>query len=469
MFADVQDVTRYIESNGIKLIDLKFIDLPGRWHHITIPVSDSCNAIFDEGIPFDSSSIQGFRGVESGDLSLIPDISTGFNEPFSEIATLSFICNICEADTKEGIPDDPRSIALRADRLLKEKFGADSLWLPELEFYLFDSAEYSTNRNSAYFEFISKENDPTYDGFTNKINGAYHALPPHDTANHLRDQMVELIEDVGVKVRYHHHEGGAFGQQEIEIVPTNLVHAADAVMLMKYIVRMVAYQNNQVATFMPKPLYNEAGTGMHFHQFMVKDGKSLFWDEKGKYTHLSKMALSSIAGILDHAPSIVGITNPSTNSYKRLVEGFEAPTKGFYGLANRCAAIRIPKYDDCPELKRFEFRPPDPTCNPYLAISAQLMAALDGIDRDLNPDEMGFGPFDDDVFAWSKEKQDNIKSLPTDLGCALKALSEDHDYLLKDGVFCKEIIGRHIAHAQKIAEDIKQYPTAREIEMYFDL
>ncbi|RKZ29905.1 type I glutamate--ammonia ligase [bacterium] len=469
MFSNIDDFLDYIEKDNIAMVDFKFIDLPGRWHHITVPASSCDRRLIITGIPFDSSSIPGFRGVSGGDMSLIPDIATGFIDPFTESPTLSFICNICEADTKENISGDPRGVAIRAERYLKSKYGADSHWLPEIEFYLFEYADYATSRNFAYFEFISEETSPGESGFYNRQNSGYHAIPPMDSGMDVRSAMVLTLENAGIKVRYHHHETGPCGQNEIEIMPAPLVKAADAVILAKYIIRLVAGQYGFVATFMPKPLFDEPGSGMHFHQFLLKNGTSLFWDSEAKYSHLSNEAHSYIAGLLEHAPSLVGITNPTTNSFKRLVSGFEAPTKRFYGLANRCAAIRVPKYDDTPELKRIEFRPPDGSCNPYIAVAAQLLAGLDGIDRKLDPTAMNFGPYDENIGEWSVSKRRRLKDIPSSLDCALDALEKDNDYLTKDGVFDIGMINRHIEFARSSSGDVARYPTAREMELYFDL
>jgi len=301
MFNSSEEAMQYIGKQSIEMVDLKFVDLPGRWHHITIPASSVNELLFYKGIPFDSSSVPGFRGVSCGDMSLIPDVATGFIDPFTELATLSFICNICEADTRANISGDPRGVAIRAVKYLRDKLSAESLWLPELEFYLFDGVAYETGNEFAYFEFDSAEIDSAESGYYNHSNGGYHALPPADRYYDIRSEMVHNAEAMGVPIRYHHHEAGARGQQEIEIVPAPLLDGADAVMLVKYAVKMTAVRYGLVATFLPKPLYNESGNGMHFHQFLVKDDKSLFWDDSAEYAHLSDSALAYIAGILDHA------------------------------------------------------------------------------------------------------------------------------------------------------------------------
>ena len=469
MFENITEVRKFIENNGIEIVNLRYVDVPGRWHNIGIPSRNCTEHILEEGIPFDSSSIPGFKGVECGDMALIPDLSSGFLDPFTEHATLCFLCDICEADTKQNIDRDPRGVAIRAEKYLRGKLGAESIWLPEMEFYLFERAEYGTGKDYSFMEFSSDESNPTANGFAMIHGTGYHAIPPADMSNDVRAEMVSVIEEMGIPVKYHHHEVGPDGQNEIEIIPTTLLKAADAVMLMKYAIRMVASEYDMVACFMPKPIYGEPGSGMHFHQFLRKDGISLFWDEKAEHAHFSNMGKSYISGLLDHAPSLVGLTNPSTNSYKRLIPGFEAPIKQFYGLANRSAAIRIPKYDDTPKMKRCEFRPPDATCNPYLAISAQLMAGIDGIERNLDPEKMNFGPIDQDVTKLPQREQNRIKSIPTNVRDSLSALEKDNAYLLEGDVFPLGLIEKHIEIALEKTSDIELRPTPREMELYFDL
>lgn len=468
MFNSTEKVLAYVKSKGISIIDLRFIDLLGRWHHLSLPAS-GIDMLFAEGIPFDSSNIPGFRGVNCGDMSLVPDISTAFTDVFAELPTLVFICNVVESNTSEGVPSDPRSLLARASALLKSKLGADSMWLPELEFYLFDSVDYGTGGDFGFFELEGGESTPAKSGFVHPPSGGYHSSMPADSGAELRSEVVGIAEGMGIRIRYHHHEVGREGQQEIEMLPAAPMVAADNVMKLKYAIRMAAFRRGMVATFMPQPLFDEPGSGMHFHQFLQKDGQSLFWDEKAPNAHVSELGLSYIAGILDHAPSLVGLTNPSTNSYRRLMLGFEAPTKRFFGLANRSAAVRIPKYDDNAASKNIEFRPPDATCNPYLAIAAQLLAGLDGIDRALDPSALGFGPFDDNIALWPKQKRERLADIPANLSAALAALDGDRDYLVRDGVFPNELIDSHIDHAARLAADVAKYPSPREFELYFDL
>ncbi|MCK5832136.1 type I glutamate--ammonia ligase [bacterium] len=468
MFYSVEEALNYIEEDNISIIDVRFVDLLGRWHHVSL-TSERAACFFSEGIPFDSSSIPGFRGVNCGDMNLMPDIGSAFLDPFTEARTLVFICSVVEADTGEGIPEDPRSVLFRAESLLKKKLGAESLWLPELEFYLFDKASFKTTESFCFFQFENIEADSRENSYIHPPSGGYHSMSPSDKDFDLRSEIVLLAEKAGIPIRYHHHEVGRFGQQEIEMLPSPPVKAADSVMKLKYLIRMAALDRGMVATFMPRPLYNEPGNGMHFHQYLTKDGGSLFWDEKGLYSHFSDIGKAYIAGVLEHSSSIVGLTNPTTNSYRRLVSGFEAPAKKFYGLANRSAAIRIPKYDDKPACKRFEFRPPDATCNPYLAVAAQLLAGLDGIMKKLDPTALGYGPFDDNIDTWSESKKKSLKDIPATLDLALKALKSDRKYLTQDSVFSDSILNRHIEFASKNAEDVAKYPNPREMELYFDL
>ncbi|HHS49821.1 MAG TPA: type I glutamate--ammonia ligase [candidate division Zixibacteria bacterium] len=467
MFNSIEETIRFIESEKIPIIDVRVIDLLGRWHHISIP-SSGAGELFESGIPFDSSSIPGFRGVNCGDMCLSPDVKSAFLDPFTEMPTLVFICQIIEADTGEGLGEDPRSVLVRAEKLLKDKLDADSMWLPEIEFYLFDEASYGTGKTFGFFDFVSKEAE-TETGFIHPPTGGYHAIPPSDAAFDLRNEIIVLAQNAGIPIRYHHHEVGPYGQHEVEMMLASPLAAADNVMKLKYIIRMAALERGLAATFMPKPLYDEAGSGMHFHQFLSRNGVSLFWDEKGEYSHMSELGFHFIAGVLEHAPSLVAITNPSTNSFKRLVPGFEAPTKRFFGLANRSAAIRIPKYDDVPALKRFEFRPPDATCNPYLAIAAQMLAGMDGAERKLDPTALGYGPFDDNVDKWPLSKRKRLKDIPADLATAVDALDKDRKFLTKDGVFSDSLIDRHIEFARKYLTDISKHPVPREMELYFDI
>ncbi|HQN43292.1 MAG TPA: type I glutamate--ammonia ligase [Anaerolineaceae bacterium] len=472
MFQDFIEAATFVRENDIRMIDLKFCDLWGRWHHVTISASEFTPELMEAGIGFDGSSV-GFKSVKAGDMALIPDLTTGFLDPFWEMPTLSFICDTVEADTKERFAGDPRIVVQRAEAYMQERgFATESLWGPEFEFYVFNDVVLENTVNAASYRVDAYEGQWNSvqggDGHLLPLHGGYHAIPPRDQTYDLRARMVMTLEQVGVPVKYHHHEVGGPGQCEIETPLMGLLAAADASLVIKYISKMVANAAGQTVTFLPKPLYGEAGSGMHFHQQLLRDGANLFYDAKGPNL-LSKTALYYIGGLLTHAPAVLAFTNPSTNSYRRLVPGFEAPISAFFSSGNRSAAIRVPKYATQPDTVRFEFRPPDATCNPYLAMAAQLMAGLDGIRRKIDPTPAGFGPIDDDIFSWPAEKRATIKSLPTSLEEALDALEADYDFLLEGGVFTEEMLRTWVKG--KRAEDlqVRSRPHPYEIQMYFDL
>ena len=408
---------------------------------------------------------------------LLPDPSTASRDPFWEMPTLTMIGQPAEPGERGGFPKDPRVILARAEAFMQaEKIASSSLWSPEFEYYIFDAVTYLNDINQASYRIDSDEADwnsadSPDSNLGHKIprQGGYHAIPPMDQLYNLRAKMVAEVEAAGIPVRYHHHEVGGPGQSEIEILELPLREAADAAMRIKYIIKMVAAGHDKTVTFMPKPLYNEAGSGMHFHQRLMRGKKNLFWDPKG-YAGLSKLALHYIGGLLAHAPALLAFTNPSTNSYKRLVPGFEAPVKTIFGLANRSAAVRIPAYADTAATKRIEFRPPDATCNIYLAMAAQLMAGLDGIRRELDPMKLGFGPYDVNVFALPDEEKARIGSLPTSLREAMVALERDQDFLLEGGVFSEDLIAHWIeSKIEKEYNEVRNRPHPYEISLYFDV
>ncbi len=477
MIQKVKQILEFAEQNNIEMVDLKFCDLFGRWHHLTIPISQFDETVFTKGVAFDGSSVPGFKKLEAGDMVLIPDTDTMLIDKFWSHKTLSFICSAYEADTLDLFNNDPRNIAYRAEKFLKETGIADlSLWSPEFEFYIFDSVTYMNDINLACYRIDSEEADwnsgvEEEQNLGHKIprHGGYHAIPPLDNLYNLRAKMVQYIEECSIPVRYHHHEVGGPGQSEIEIHHHPLLKAGDVTMMVKYIIRMVANKNNKTVTFMPKPPYNEAGSGMHIHVQLWKDKKNIFYDENG-YAGLSKLALNFIGGILYHGPTLLAFTNPSTISYKRLVPGFEAPVKAIFGLANRSAAIRIPKYANTPETKRFEFRPSDATCNIYLAISALLMAGIDGMNKKIDPTKQGFGPYDINIFKSPKSEQDKIKSLPTSLKEALDALAANHEFLLAGDIFSEQLIESWIDHKfNKEFNEVRSRPHPYEMSLYYDV
>ena len=472
MFESLEEAVAHAESHDIAMIDLKFSDLWGRWHHVTLPVSQFTPKLMKNGVGFDGSSV-GFKTVSAGDMVLVPDMTTGFEDPFWELPTLSFICSTLEADTRHIFPYDPRNIALRAEAYLQETDVAEcSMWGPEFEFYVFDGVSYENGMNVAAYRVDSVEADWQSEqmgsGYTIPRHGGYHAIPPQDHLFNLRSRISQHLESMGVEVKYHHHEVGGPGQCEVETPLLPLLKAADASLLIKYITRMTAFELEMTATFMPKPLYGEAGSGMHFHQHIWRDSTNLCYDSE-KYGCISDIGRYYIGGLLKHGGAVMAFTNPSTNSYRRLIPGYEAPISAIYSLGNRSAAIRIPKYANRPETARFEFRPPDATSNPYLAMAAQLMAGIDGIRNKMDPTELGYGPINEDIFSWPTEKRAQIKALPTSLSAAMDALEADHEFLLAGDVFSTDLIERWITRKRWEDRQVRDRPHPYEIELYYDL
>ncbi len=472
MFKNFEEAQDYVEKHAIQMVDIKFTDLWGRWHHLTIPASQFTPDLMEKGIGFDGSSV-GLKSVKSGDMVLVPDLGTGFIDPFWEVPTLSFISDTREADTHAIFAHDPRNIAKQAEDYMRKTGLADeSRWGPEFEFYIFDNVSYEYGINRASYALQSAEADWNSatggHGHYIPLHGGYHAIPPKDQLFNLRAEMSIVLEKMGVPVKYHHHEVGGPGQCEIETPMMGLMAAGDATMKIKYVTKMTAHRRSQTATFMPKPLYGEAGSGMHFHQHLFKQDKNVFYDPQG-YGALSQTALYYIGGLLAHGAAVLAFTNPSTNSYRRLVPGFEAPVNAFFSLGNRSAAIRIPKYANQPDTARFEFRPPDATCNIYLALAAQLMAGLDGIRNKIDPTAQGYGPFDKNLFAMSDSERASIRALPTSLDEALDALELDHDFLTEGDVFSEEMIEQWIDFKRKHeALEMRMRPHPYEMSLYFD-
>jgi glutamine synthetase len=472
MFNTFSDAEKYLDTYDIQMIDLKFSDLAGRWHHVTITKREFNQELMAEGIGFDGSSV-GLKSVKSGDMALIPDLATGMIEPFCEIPTLSFICNTVEADSKAVFQDDPRQVARKSEQaLVNSKVASHSLWGPEFEFYLLDGITFANYSHGASYNLESSE------GMWNSIlpghhysippHGGYHAMAPRDQYFQLRSKMVAVLNDMRIPVKYHHHEVGAPGQSEIETPMLPLLFAADAAMTIKYVTKMVAQQSGKYVTYLPKPFFGEAGSGMHFHIQLFKDKTNLFYDPDGDNL-LSQTALYFIGGLLTHAPSVLAFTNPSTNSYRRLIPGYEAPVKCFFSSGNRSAAIRIPKYAIQPEKVRFEFRPPDASSNPYLALSAMLMAGLDGIQNKIDPTKAGFGPINENIFSWSPEQRTKIKGLPDSLTAAMNALEFDNAFLKYENVFSEGLIDNWIRTKREEERILSARPHPYEIEMYHDI
>ena len=472
MFQTYEQTAEFIKDQHIEMIDYKFADLWGRWHHVTITAREFTPQSLISGVGFDGSSV-GLKSVKSGDMTLIPDLSTAFVDPFWEVPTLSFICSAAEADTKKLFTRDPRVLLQRAEDYLRAGGIADrSVWGPELEFYIFDKVSVENNIHTASYRVESSEANwnscqPGL-GHYIPVHGGYHAIPPRDQLFGLRTKMVKLLEQCGVPVKYHHHEVGGPGQCEIETPMMGMLKSADAAMLIKYISKMVAFNAGKTVTYLPKPLFGEAGSGMHFHQQLFKQDVNVFYDA-GSVNLLSQTALYYIGGLLTHAPAVLALTNPTTNSYRRLVPGFEAPVNAFFSSGNRSAAIRVPKYATEPDKVRFEFRPPDAMCNPYTAMAAMLMAGIDGIKQQIDPTAAGFGPIDVDIFTLPEEKRATIKKLPTSLGEALVALEADHDFLLAGDVFDEDMIQNWIKTKHREEYEIQIRPHPYEIEQYYDL
>jgi len=476
MLLSVEETLKFAKDQRIEMVDFKVIDLVGRWHHITIPVSQFGEHTFIDGVGIDASSYPGYKKVTAGDMKIMPDNSTCFIDCFPELKTLSLLCDIFEPDGITPYVRYPRNVAKRAEKYIASTQKTVALFSPELEFYVFDEIRYSSEVNQASYCLDSTEafwntgrQETPNLGYKFPSQAGYHGIPPADTTFDLRSKMVKLIEEAGIPVKYHHHEVGSASQVEIEVLHDTLLKSADAIMVMKYIIKNVAHQSGKVVTFMPKPLYQEAGSGMHVHQYL-SDGKvSLFYDQGG-YAGLNQLALNYIGGLLSHGPALLAFTSPSINSYKRLIPGYEAPVNLFYAASNRTAAVRIPMYDVNKERARVEFRPPDATCNPYLALSAMLMAGLDGIENKIDPTAEGFGPFEINVAEMPEQQRANIKTLPNSLEDALDALRDDHDFLLKGKVFTEDLMDAWIEYKMsKEVTPLQTRPHPYEFELYSDI
>lgn len=476
VFSNYEELKNYCQENGIKMIDFKMIDLLGRWRHLTIPVGRFKPETLTNGIGFDGSNY-GYAPVEKSDMVFIPDISTAFTDPFCEVPTISMIGDIFViGNPHRRFEQDPRTIADAAENYLRSTGIADDMRIgPEFEFFVFDHMSYDNQPHRCGFEIDAEQaewnsgnNDEWNQGFKVPHKGGYHVDQPFDLIYNLRSEMCCLMEERGVNVKYHHHEVAGPGQVEIEVEFGSMKEMADKTMLTKYIVRNAAFMSGKTATFMPKPLYGEAGNGLHVHMHLFKNGEPIFYDANG-YSCLSKQALHFIGGVLKHAPAICALANPSTNSYKRLVPGYEAPVSICFATANRSAVIRIPDYAKHPSQKRFEYRAGDATCNPYLAYSAMLMAGIDGMLKQIDPTEQGYGPYDINLYDLPDSEKKKIKGLPASLEEALDALEADHEFLLAGNVFPKRLLEIWIERKRKEASRISQTPHPVEFALYYDL
>ncbi len=468
------ELLKLIEDNDIKMIDFKMVDINGGYRHVTVPVQYFSEATLVDGIGFDASNY-GYAVVEKSDMVFIPDTSTAAVDPFCSIPTLSMSGNAMII----GYPDNrplaqyPRNVVKAAEDYMISTGIADTmLILPEFEFYLFDNAGWKTEPNDMSY-FIDAEaahwNSNTQ-GLGNVIGKqkAYHVAKPLDTSYECRSEMCMLMEEAGIPIKYHHPEVGGAGQFEIEPKLGKMSDMADNTMMIKYIIRNTAAKYGKTATFMPKPVYGEAGSGMHVHMLLKKNGEPVFSDDNG-YSHLSETAHYFMGGLLKHIASLCAITNPSTNSFKRLIPGFEAPVTVGYATSNRSAVIRIPAYAKTPDLRRFELRNPDATCNPYYCYAAILMAGLDGVINRIDPHANGWGPYDFNLFKLSDEEKAKLTGLPTSLPEALDALEADNDYLTAGGVFPKELISNFIAVKRAEALKMSAIPTPAEFAAYFNM
>ena len=471
--ASAAAVVAQAKKDGVKMVDYKFVDFPGTWQHFTTPVTEFSVACFEDGLGFDGSSIRGWKAINESDMLVMPDPATAVMDPFTEMPTLSLICDIVDPITREDYGRDPRAVARRADAYLKSTGIADTAFFgPEAEFFVFDSIQYDQNQHSGYYFIDSAEGrwnsgaaeEPGNLGYKPPYKGGYFPVPPHDSLQDIRSEMVQTMIDVGVEIELHHHEVGTGGQCEIDMRYCDMITCGDRMMLYKYIVKNVARQHGKTATFMPKPLFEDNGTGMHSHQSLWKAGKPLF--AGNGYAGLSDTALYYIGGLLKHARAILAITNPTTNSYRRLVPGYEAPVNLAYSQRNRSAAIRIPMYSSSPKAKRVEFRCPDPSCNIYLALAAMLMAGIDGIENKIDPGE----PMDRDIYDLAPEERASVPLTPGSLEEALRALEADHDFLLKGDVFTEDVIQAWINYKREEEVDaIRLRPHPYEFALYYDM
>jgi glutamine synthetase len=466
------EVVKYAQKNGAQFIDCKFIDFPGMWQHITFPIWRLTEESFEEGFGFDGSSIRGWAAINSSDMLMLPDPATGIMDPFLTVPTISFVCNVVDPITREPYSRDPRQIAIKAEKYLKSTGVADTAYYgPEAEFFVFDNIRFESKQNTAFYEVDSIEgawNSGRQEaggnlGYKPGYKGGYFPVAPSDTLTDLRSQMVLMMQKVGIVVETHHHEVATGGQCEIDMKFETLTKMADQLMWYKYIVKNVAKAAGKTATFMPKPLFGDNGSGMHTHQSLWKGGKPLFAGDQ--YAGLSETALYYIGGILKHAKALCALCNPGTNSYRRLTPGYEAPVNLAYSARNRSAAVRIPMYSSSPKAKRLEYRTPDPSCNPYLAFAAMLMAGIDGIEKKIHPGE----PLDKDIYALSPEELKEVPHVPGSLAEAIDALRADHAFLLKGDVFIPDVIDTWIDYkTEREVDPVRLRPHPHEFALYYD-
>jgi len=474
MFQTADEVLAYIRNEGVEFVDVRFCDLPGVMQHFTVPVESFSEDTLSEGLMFDGSSIRGFQQIHESDMLLLPDPTTAVEDPFRRDKTLILNCFIHDPLTGEAYSRDPRNIARKAEAYLKGSGVADTAFFgPESEFYVFDDVRFETNQHEGYYHIDSvagawnsgREEEGGNRGYKPRYKGGYFPVPPNDHFADLRAEMSRELGKAGIVVERQHHEVGTAGQAEINFRFDTLLHIADAQMMFKYVIKNVAWGHGKTATFMPKPLFGDNGSGMHTHQSLWKDGAPLFYDEVG-YGGLSEMARHYIGGLLKHAPSLLAFTNPTVNSYHRLVPGFEAPVNLVYSQRNRSACIRIPITGASPKAKRVEFRVPDSSSNPYLAFSAMLMAGLDGIRNKIEPAD----PVDKDLYELPPDEHAAVPTVPSSLPDVLRELEADHEYLLEGGVFTQDLIETWVDFKRTNEIDpLRLRPHPHEFELYFDI
>jgi glutamine synthetase len=469
--SDPKEVMESVKKNEVKLLDLRFTDLPGLWHHVSYPIDQLSESSFEEGFGMDGSSIRGWAAIHESDMLLIPDPATFMIDPFTEVATAVMVADVIDPVTKQRYDRDPRYIARKAEMYLASTGVADTAYFgAEAEFFIFDNVRFDQREQHGFY-FIDAEEGRWNSGrqennlgYRPRYKEGYFPVPPTDHYQDLRSEMVMTMQKCGLEVECHHHEVATGGQTEIDLKFDSLVRSADHMMLYKYIVKNVANQYGKTVTFMPKPIFQDNGSGMHTHQSLWKGGKPLFAGDG--YAGLSEIALWYIGGLIKHGPALSALIAPTTNSYKRLVPGFEAPVNLAYSRRNRSAACRIPMYSASPKAKRVEFRPPDPSCNPYMAFAAMMMAGLDGIENKLDPGQ----PLDKDIYDLGPEELAKVPSMPGSLESALDALENDHQFLLKGDAFTEELIATYVDYKRsKEVDAVRLRPHPHEFMLYYDI
>ena len=469
--ADPKTVLEFARQHDAKILDLRFTDIPGLWHHVSYPIEQLTEASFDEGFGIDGSSIRAWAGIHESDMLLKPDANCHLLDPFTEVPTLVLVCDVIDPVTKQAYDRDPRFIARKAEMYLSSSGIADTAYFgAEAEFFIFDNVHFDQREQYGFYYIDAEEGrwnsgrEANNLGYRPRFREGYFPVAPTDHYQDLRSEMMLTMQSCGMEVECHHHEVASGGQTEIDLKFDSLLRSADKMLLYKYIVKNVANRNGKTVTFMPKPIFGDNGSGMHTHQSLWKAGEPLFAGDG--YAGLSQIALWYIGGLIHHGPALSAIIAPTTNSYKRLVPGFEAPVSLAYSRRNRSAACRIPMYSAAPRAKRVEFRPPDPSCNPYMAFAAMLMAGLDGIENKIEPGQ----PLDKDIYETDPEEVSKIPSMPGSLEEALDALQRDHAFLLKGDVFTEELLRTYIEYKRsKEVDAVRLRPHPYEFALYYDI